>query len=86
MEFVQAVGVMMSFLMVVGFFKVWYLVGCIRDSASLANQKLAFQTGLLERCVRALEGPAGKPPGPSTPVDQIPVPVEKGLSLGGYNR
>jgi len=93
MELLVPIAWFVSLLMVIGFFKMWYLLGCIKEGTNLVNQKLAFQTGLLERCARSLETLAGKspPPPPADRVaglggDRIADAADKGLSLGGYNR
>jgi len=93
MELFEAIGATVSLFMLYGFFKMWYLLGCVKDGISLANQKLAFQTGALERCARSLEILAGKSP-PPPPADRVAGlggdrtadAADKGLSLGGYNR
>ena len=79
------VVVILSLLAIIGYFKMWFLLERIRESAALANQKLASQTGLLERCAQALEGSAGKVAEAPPPADQTASATKKGLSLGGHN-
>jgi hypothetical protein len=82
----QIGALVVSVALVIDFFSLCSRVRRIEDLLSLANQKSAFQAGVLERWARALEALACKSLAASPPTDQVSPAPERELSLGGYNR
>jgi len=61
-----------------------FRIGDIQDRVKAIEGQNREQTQLLAGILRALKGLPGESP-PRVPVDQVSVPTEKELSLGGYN-